>query len=193
MLTIEDFRNQNKDLTPYTDGQIDYLRMVYDVIQFPWKCFKDDNVEVQKHQGAFGDVFVLLIDGQCYMTTSPHDLLDHACLITEASGSVLLTGLGLGLGILLCDANSVVSSITVVENNPLVIKYIAPVIYQNTTRITPTVIAADANTWVPNQYFDFAYIDHHACDRMDSERYHQYCSRVVNWHDERTKLEATWR
>ena len=192
MVTIEDFRNQNKDLTPYTDLQIDYLCRVLNEVKFPWECFEDGNVKIQTHPGAIGNVFVLTINDQCYMTTSPPDLLDHACLLIEASGNVLLTGLGLGVGVLLCNANRNVSSVTIIENNPVVIKHIVPMILNSCDRITPLIIEADANTWCSNHMFDYGFIDH-GYQKVEHDRYHTYCKQIVSWWDARCEVEATWR
>jgi len=192
MLTISDMRNQNMDNTPYTDEQLLFVSSVLNNIQWKWTPFSSADISVEKQKGAFGDVYVLHIDKLCYMTTYPADILDHRTILEEAYGDILLTGLGLGVGVVFAYHNPKVSSITVIENNSTIIEKIAPMICKNMTRITPNVIEQDANMWVPDRHFDFAYIDH-AYSRADSERYQEYCTRVVNWYDERVKLEKTWR
>jgi hypothetical protein len=193
MLTIQEMKNQNIDKTPYTDEQLLFLNRILGVVTWPWVPFSEQNTSVKIHKGAFGDAFVLHIDDICNMTTFAVDILDHRMIFEGAFGDVLLTGLGLGLGALLAYHNSNVNSITVIENNPVIIEKITPMICNNMTRIVPKIIAEDANIWIPNKHFDFAYIDHHAGSRSDSERYLPYCSTVVNWYDERVKLEASWR
>lgn len=190
--TKELIKNQNKDLTPYTDEQVDYLVKVLNTIVFPWTHLDTKNVKIKTEHGAFGDMFTLYIDGLCYMTTSAPDLLDHRSIFEEASGNILLTGLGLGLGVLLANANKNVTSITVIENHPLVIKHITPMVRKVCKRISIKLIEHDANTWVSNQQFDFAYIDH-AYERADETPYISFCKTIVSWWDERQELEKTWR
>lgn len=180
------------DNTRYTDEQEAFIKQIMSVINWPWLCFSNNDLSIEKKIGKFGDVFVLRICGVCYMTTNAPDLLDHASIYTQASGDVLLTGLGLGLGVLYASANPLVESITVVENNENVIEFIMPMILNSNLRILPKLIKADANFWVPDTRFDFAYIDH-AYQRADSERYVDYCNDIANWYDERIKLEALWR
>lgn len=136
ILTKEAIKNQNKDCTPYTDEQIDYLTEVKNKIAWPWVCFKDRDVEVTSTQGVFEDgVFVLKINGICTMTTHAYNLIYHRTIYEEAHGDVLLTGLGLGSCVLLCDINTNINSVTIVENNATVIKNIMPVIFNSCNRI----------------------------------------------------------
>jgi hypothetical protein len=190
--TKELIRNQNKDLTPYTDNQVDYLVQVLNTIVFPWTCLDIKNVQLKTEPGAFGDTYALYIDGLCYMTTSAPDLLDHRTIFEEASGDILLTGLGLGLGVLLANANQNVTSITIIENHPLIIKHIAPMVAKACGRIPMNLIEHDANTWVPNQQFDFAYIDH-AYEKADETPYIPFCKQIISWWDERQELMKTWQ
>ena len=192
MLMIGDFRNQNIDNTPYSEEQIEFLLKIRNMIDWPWQCFACDNVSISKEKSAIGDAYVLKINDLCYMTTFPVDILDHRSIYEIAHGHVLLTGLGLGLGVLFACHNHKVNSITVVENNSVVLSKIASILVHKCNK-SLRFIEHDANTWQPDMHFNFAYIDHCACDRADSERYIKYSDLVINWHDERVKLESTWR
>lgn len=193
ILTKEAIKNQNKDCTPYTDEQIDYLIEVKNKMAWPWACFKDGDVEVMSTQGVFEDcVFVLKIKGICTMTTHAYNLIDHRSIYEQAHGDVLLTGLGLGLCVLLCDINTNINSVTIVENNATVIENIMPVIFNSCNRIEPIVVEHDANTWAPSKIFDFAFIDH-SCQRAEDERYIPYCKKLINWHDTMMENQLSWQ
>lgn len=191
-LAKEYIKNQNKDCTPYTDEQIDYLVEVKNKMAWPWVCFKDGDVEVMSTQGCFDDVFVLKIKGICTMTTHAYNLIEHRSIYEQASGDVLLTGLGLGLCVLLCDINEKINSVTVIENNTTIIKNIMPLILKSCNRVVPIVIEHDANTWTPSKIFDFAFIDH-SCQRAEDERYIPYCKKIINWHDTMMENYLSWR
>lgn len=185
-------KNQTKDLTPYTESQVDYLHFVLNNMAYPWAPFSDGNVSLASEVGAWRDNFTLTIDGLCYMTTQGVDLLDHAKILEEATGDILLTGCGLGVGVLLADLNTNVQSVTILELNPIILSNIAPLLTASCQRITPKFIECDANTWMLSRSFDFTFIDH-AHARADDARYREQIPNVVNWYDERLALEATWR
>jgi hypothetical protein len=191
MLTVELFRNQNIDKTPYSQEQMEFVIEICNQIKWPWSCFEDSDVSVSTISSVIGESYVLKINDLCYMTTTPADILDHRSIYETATGNILLTGLGLGLGFLMATHNTRVDSITVVESNSVVLKTIAPMLpVSNVSDVR--FIEHDADTWNPDMHFDFAYIDH-AYSRANSERYCEHSDIVVNWYDERVKLEATWR
>jgi hypothetical protein len=102
--------------------------------------------------------WALWIDGFNWMNTNDVDLLDHSCILDEFGGDIVLTGLGLGLGVLFAQANQYVTSITVIEKDLRIIDAILPMI-QADTEIT--VIHADADDFrYEDHQFDFAYLDH---------------------------------
>jgi len=191
VLTIEKFRNQKLDNMPYTEGQIEFLMHVCNTIHWPWSCFEQDDVSITAQDSALGTSYVLKINDLCYMTTFPADILDHRSIYELAKGDVLLTGLGLGLGVLFACENPLVDSVTVIENNDVVMSKIAP-LFVGECYSKVRFVNHDADTWLPDMHFDFAYIDH-AYSRANSERYEPYSDMVVNWYDERVKLEQTWR
>lgn len=179
------------DKTPYKEDQMQYLDALLGQIVFPWHPFSQDNVEIVQHDGNW-KISSLLIDGNCYMTNSAPDLLDHRKIFEEAEGDILLTGYGLGLGVILADLNLKVNTITVVENNQTIIDVICPMVDSVCKRIKANVLYLDANTWIPEQIYDFAFIDHDY-QRADSERYTPFCKKLVSWWDERQELEKSWR
>ena len=189
--TKELIKEQTKDRTPYTDDQIDYLVRVLNSVVFPWTALDVDDVQLKLEPGAFGDVFTLYIGGLCYMTTSAPDLLDHRSILEQARGDILLTGLGLGVGILLANLNENVTSITVIENHPLILKHIGSMIAEH-SKVPLTLIEADANEWVPDRQYDFTYIDH-SYERADESNYAISCKQIVSWWDERQALVKTWQ
>ncbi len=189
-LTYEDIRNQKRDLTPYTDEQVNFLVNVLNTIPFPWKPFNEGNIDLHVTEGALGEEFVLNIDNQCYMTTSAPDLLDHQSIL-QASGDILLTGFGLGLGVLYANANPNVKSATILEQNKDVIEHIAPMVLAKCTNKPINIIECDANTWNPDKQYNFGFIDH-AYQRADDFIYKLCCTKYVNWWDERKILEEGW-
>lgn len=192
MLTMDDFRYQSVDKTPYGNEQVEFVLHVCNTIGWPWDCVELENLSISTENSAVGIAYVLKIAGLCYMTTLPADILDHRSIYEIAHGSILLTGLGLGLGVLMANQNPHVDSIVVVENNHIVLETIVPMLEKNQLMKRVEFICADANEWEPGVRFDFAYIDHDY-GRANSERYQKYASYVVNWYDERMKLEETWR
>lgn len=191
MITIEEFKESNVDNTPYTNEQLEFVLHIYNETAWPWECIECENMCVTKSKILNHDVYILNIDDMCYMTTLPADIIDHRSIYEDAQGSVLLTGLGLGLGVVLSCKNPKVDCVTVVENSAIVLSCIEPMLSKILTKPV-RFIEFDANRWVPDMRFDFAYIDH-AYQRADSERYIPYSDIVVNWYDERIKLEETWR
>lgn len=179
------------DKTPYSAEQMSYLDVVLEKITFPWHPFTQDNVVITQHDGNW-KISSLFIDGDCYMTNSAPDLLDHRRIFEEAEGDILLTGYGLGLGVILADLNPKVNTVTVVENNQTIIDMICPMVESVCSRINVEVLYLDANIWIPEKVYDFAFIDHDY-QRADSERYAPFCKTLVSWWDERQALEKTWR
>lgn len=179
------------DKTPYSIEQMDYLARVLEKITFPWHEFSKNNVEIIQQNGNWR-ISTLNINGNCYMTNSAPDLLDHRRIFEEAKGNILLTGYGLGLGILLSDLNPNVNTVTVVENNQTIIDVICPMVDSVCKRIKADVLFFDANIWIPQKVYDFAFIDHDY-QRADSEKYAPFCKTLVSWWDERQELEKSWR
>lgn len=95
------------------------------------------------------------------MSDTPNEILDHLGAVRTASGNVLVAGLGLGLVVRamlgrLKDGEPAVTSLTVVEKSPDVIKLVGPV-FADCARIS--IVEADIFTWKPPGKFDFGWFD----------------------------------
>lgn len=84
-------------------------------------------------------------NGVVVMSDTPAEIRDLRSFESAAVGSVLITGLGLGIATSLALAKSEVSDVTVVECSPDVIALVAPHIACDRL----TVIEADAYQWTP--------------------------------------------
>jgi len=97
----------------------------------------------------------LLHHGHVVMSDSPTDLNDYDSFVDIAFGSVLVTGLGLGVLPRLLLMSDDISNVTVIERSSDVINLISPHIKD----IRFNVVHADAFEWMPekNVSFDFAW------------------------------------
>jgi len=89
------------------------------------------------------------------MSDTPAEISDHIDFINEASGDVLVTGLGIGMVASALAKKNNVRSITVIEASEDVINLVAP--HLESEKIT--VIHADAFKYEPDKHFDFAWHD----------------------------------
>ena len=188
--------NPQYDKTPYTIAQINFLSEVYSVIHDVWEPYDSDGVALVPSPGLVGTQYTLNIDGICNMTSGPIDLLDHCSILERATGDVVLTGLGLGIGVLFADHNPRITSVTVVECDRRVIVAVWPLLYQALKRISPRLVVADANRWIPDQTYDFAFLDHAASARTSDEiigLYSMFAKDIVVWRDEYEKVIKTWQ
>lgn len=92
---------------------------------------------------------------RCFMSDTPDEYRDALPFILEATGHVLVSGLGLGMVIKALLLKPDVASITVVELEADVIALVAPHYADPRLR----VINADAYTWRPDRQFDWAWHD----------------------------------
>ncbi len=84
------------------------------------------------------------------MSDTPDEVHDHLYFIKRSYGRVLITGLGLGMVAANCLKNPKVTSVTVIELDPDVIKLVEP----HLRTLVPSgkrleIIQADAYTWEP--------------------------------------------
>lgn len=178
------------DKNPYSLEQLSYIRSKVSLIEGVYSELDQAGLVISSVPGRFSDIWSLWVDGFNWMNTNPIDFLDHKA-IAEASGSVLLTGLGLGLGVLLASANPDVSEITVLEKDQRIIDHIWPMIEPH-SRAT-TLIFADADSYEPSA-FDFAYLDHAetAIAPEVKDAYLASCSQVATWYEEYAKVLESW-
>ena len=87
----------------------------------------------------------LKINRELMMTDTPAEQRDHWYPLHNATGSVLITGLGIGMVVSACLQNPAVTDVTVIEINPDVIALVGPHI--SSPKLT--IINADALDWKP--------------------------------------------
>jgi len=118
------------------------------------------------------------------MSNTPAEIADSAYFVRKATGSVLVSGLGLGAVLTTLLAKPEVTSITVLERSEDVIKLVAPT-FKNEDRIT--IIHTNALEWKPEKgvKFDCAWHDiwNTICsDNLeDMKRLHRKYSRRCKW------------
>lgn len=100
----------------------------------------------------------LLLNGKLWMSNSPSEIEDMKRLSCDATGNVLVAGLGMGMLINLLDKNENVTSITVVELNQDVIDFVSP--HLNNKKVQ-TYVNADIKEYLKNERpeFDFYIYD----------------------------------
>ena len=117
------------------------------------------------------------------MSDTPKEKLDHMEFFLEATGRVLINGLGLG-----CALNVVlhlpgVAEVTVIELSPDVIRLVAPSFPD--PRVT--IIEADARTWTPPRGVRYGAVWHDIWDSIcgdnlpEMKSLHRRYGRRTNW------------
>lgn len=131
-----------------------------------------------------GEYWGLFRNGKVIMSNTPSEINDHWKFIREASGKVLIGGLGLGM-VLKCllDKKSI-TKVTVVEKSPDVIKLVASA-YTDDPRVE--IINADIFQYKPTERYDCAWFD--IWDDISGSEYpemkklHRRYARYVGWSD----------
>ncbi len=190
---------QRFNLTQFSGTQRKWLDGVVPQIAGRWREVDgQDGVSVRPSMQGYGnrsyEAHELWIDELCWMTTNPEDLLDHAPISLQGKGSVLLTGLGMGLGVRLASMNSNVTKITVVEQDIRVLNLMLPFLSDVAPGLV-TYVLEDAETFTSEERFDYAYLDHQF-ERVGQEtvdRYRTFCDDITSWREERDVLEQGWR
>jgi hypothetical protein len=87
------------------------------------------------------------------MSDTPHEIRDHLPFIHMARGRVLIHGLGLGMVVKACLEKEEVTSVTVVDNSPDVIKLVGPTVTKIAEEVGKDleIIEADCFTWKPKK------------------------------------------
>jgi protein-L-isoaspartate O-methyltransferase len=133
------------------------------------------------------DSWALFVDGFNWMNTNPIDVMDHSSIL-NMTGTLLLTGLGLGVGVVYALHNEAITAITVVEKDQRVVDAIVPLLRAQYPEIDAklTVVVADADTYALDRQYDYAFLDHHVKHIPDgvAARYHEHCRLVVTWWNE---------
>ena len=92
-----------------------------------------------------GNYTKLGVGGVLMMSDTPAELRAHLPIVRNATGSVLITGLGLGIVVRACLAKPEVTDVTVIEKSQNVIDLVGP----HMPKRKLTVIQGDAFTWKP--------------------------------------------
>ena len=143
--------------------------------------FFEDGVQLVKFFGTYA----LFIDGFNWMNTNDIDLKDHSCILSF-TGSVLITGLGLGLAAKYALSVPEISRIVVIENDPRVIQHVLPLIEPFNSSQKLEVICADADTWTSEERFDYCFLDHHkaAIPEEIISRFRAISTETICWFEE---------
>lgn len=107
-----------------------------------------ERMRVWSNRGRFvpaGDYTALYRGQTIVMSDTPDEIRDHLWFIGQATGHVLINGLGLGMCALAAANKDEVLSVTVIEASEDVIKLVASQI----SHPKITVIHADAYEWTP--------------------------------------------
>lgn len=186
---------EHLDRTPFTDEQLEWLPGAYAAIHGAWHPGESEGVRIKSSPGRFGDAHTLEIDGVDWMCTTPLDVLDHRCVWEHACGDVLLTGLGLGLAVIFSVRNPLVRSVTVLEEDFRVRDLVWPMLAARVDLSRVNLLSVDADVYVPDHEFDFAYIDHTYAEPGNPvrERCRHLAAEVRFWWDECAEVQASWR
>ena len=117
------------------------------------------------------------------MTDTPAELQDHSWFVWQATGNVLVNGLGLGCVLRDLLAKPEVKRVTVIENSPDVIALVAP--HFDDRRLT--IIEDDAFTWQPPKGERYQAVWHDIWDTIcadnlpEMHRLHRKYGRRCDW------------
>lgn len=104
-------------------------------------------------------------NGEIIMSDTPDEIHDHYYFIAEATGNILINGLGLGMVLNGCLRKPEVAHATVIEISPEVISLVGKY-YQNLYGDRLTIINADALVWKPPKGVKYDYVWHDIWDTI---------------------------
>jgi hypothetical protein len=146
---------------------------------------------ISSERGRFvpaGSYKALKRDGHTIMSNTPDEIRDCYDFFSEAKGRVLINGLGLGIALDVIlnkvneDGTHAVTSVTVIEKSPDVIKLVAPTFIKN-KRVK--INLADALEFKAEGVFDAVY--HDIWDAINSDnlvemkKLHRIYGRKTEW------------
>ena len=187
------------DQTPYKYAQVAFLEKIVPATQHIWREYEAGDIAVVKSEGRFGDVFSLFVGSTNWMNTNPIDYLDHAKILNDFAGNVLLTGMGLGLGLVYCSMNPEVRSVTVCEKDRRIIELahalVVPHIRHIRSGLHVKYVEGDATNYELVGRFDCAFLDHAEAKIAEGvvDGYRSKCAHVVEWWVEANEVAAAWR
>jgi hypothetical protein len=132
---------------------------------------------------AAGRYTRLMRGGYLVMSDTPAEMRDHYVPVLQAKGSVLITGLGLGMVAAAILRRDGVADVTVIEKSPDVIALVAP--HMSDPRLT--IIEADAYTWRPPKGKRYDVVWHDIWDDICADnldgmaRLHRKYARRCEW------------
>lgn len=136
------------------------------------------------------EITMLYINGRCWMTDEPINLVGLQKIAESSAGKVFVAGLGLGMVAQFLAQNPKVTEITVLERNHDVIELISPLISHPKIRVVEgdfwasefenTISVEDGKVRVKHLDYDTVILDIWVWDRTkDSERYITRCLSEV--------------
>tara|TARA_Y100000004_G_scaffold111584_1_gene125272 strand:- start:103 stop:621 length:519 start_codon:yes stop_codon:yes gene_type:complete len=152
---------------------------------FEIKKVTSDSI-VEKEE-PFDTYTVLYMNGIEIMQDTTHEYREHQDLWDNATGDVLIGGLGIGFVNQKLIDNPNVTSVTILEKNQEVID----LVWEHCPKDeTFTLIHADIETWEPTQNFDSMWIDtwlmpdnpnQHEYNQKLIDKYEPYCNWIGVW------------
>ena len=103
-----------------------------------------------------GDYWMLTEHGSIYMSNTPAEVMDHWPFIRQATGSVLVAGLGLGMVVKALLGKQDVTRIVIVEKSEDVISLVG---WAYTIDPRVEIVHSDIFDYKPKEHFDYAWFD----------------------------------
>lgn len=177
------------DKTPYSAEELIFLRYAYPLFEGTWYEFSENGISIDSSIGRFDRLYGFLIDDITWIVVDPATVLTHKPILTDMAGSVILTGLGIGLGAFFAIHNPAITSVEIVEIEQRAISVMkSRFAFLNDPKIS--IVQADANTYSPASKFDHAFIDH-TMGRPSTgmiNRANRYAKKTNIWYDVRISL-----
>lgn len=146
--------------------------------------------------------------GDIIMSDTPDEIRDHSRFMHRSKGDVLIAGLGLGMVLQGCAVKNEVTSVTVIEQSPDVIKLVEAHYKAKPFGHKVTIVNADIFEWKPTKgvKFDYAWYDiwDNLCtDNLDeiaklNRKFARICPEKGSWGREllldkrRQEKDAPW-
>ena len=140
----------------------------------------------------------LMRRGWLVMSDTPAEIRDHRWAISEAKGSVLVNGLGLGVVVQAMLNRPQVEHLTVIEISPDVIALVGPH-YQSRYGDRLEIIEADALTWKPPKGVRYDVVWHDIWGDICSDnlpemhKLHRKYGRRTDWQGSWCRAECEWQ
>jgi hypothetical protein len=129
---------------------------------------------------------ILYKDGVGIMQDTTHEYDEHQELWDNATGDVLIGGLGIGFVNQKLIDNPNVTSVTIIEKQQEVID----LVWEHCPKDeTFTLIHADIETWQPTQHFDTMWID----TWLSPTNYVEYNTELINKYQPHCNWIGVWR